>query len=267
MFKGISYAILLLFPFASFAYGTSFYVGTFGGGGYSNYGILNQRSIVYVSQAQGGPLFVNATGNANNKPAWFAGIHAGRQWEGWSFCTFGQSWCLVPAGELEGYYLNSRISAQLKNLNSNFQEHLFVDTFKVDTGVLLVNSVWIFNMPRLLIQPYAGIGIGTAIVSLYSANSTQINPAEPGINHFNSGPNDFNWTFAVQAKTGIRFNITRNVRLFAEYRYLYLNPTNYQFGSTQYPSHLATNNWNVHLGCTGYHLGSVGIEYSCDAIC
>lgn len=267
MIKGISYLVLSLIPLSSFAYGDDFYVGAFGGGGYSNYGSLSQRGIAFFSAERGGPLNVNATGNANNKSAWIAGLHAGREWQGWSICNGCQPWCLSPAGELEGYYLNSRISGLLDNPTTRLPEHLFDDSFKMNTGVLLVNSVWTFSNPCLFVQPYVGVGVGAAIISLYSANSPQVSPPEPGVNHFNSNTNDSDWAFAAQAKAGLRFNVARNWRLFAEYRYLYLNSTNYQFGSTQYPTHAATTKWDVHVGSMGYNLGSLGIEYTFDAIC
>jgi opacity protein-like surface antigen len=95
------------------------------------------------------------------------------------------------------------------------------------------------------------------------AHSEQDSPAEPGVNHFNSKSTASAGAFAAQFKGGLRFNVHRHWRLFAEYRYLYFASTNYMFGFTQYPElgHAPTSNWMVHLGQLGYNLGILGLDY------
>lgn len=256
-------AFILAFPVASLAQGSDFYVGAFGGGGYSNYNGITQTGTAFFDPSVGGALNVHATGNAQNKSAWFIGANAGYQFGGWALCAGGNPWCLTPAAELEGYYLNSRIHGDnLDNPTNRLPEHLFHDSFNIDMGVMLVNTVWSFKTPCSIIEPYIGGGVGAAIVSLSNADSLQLAPPEPGINHFNSNTSDSDWTFAAQAKAGLRFQITRNLKLFAEYRYLYLAPTSYRFGSTQYSTHVPTSKWGVRFNNMNYNMGSAGLEYT-----
>ena len=90
-----------------------------------------------------------------------------------------------------------------------------------------------------------------------------IAPLEAGINHFNSGPNSSRWTFAAQAKAGIRINVTDRIWAFGEYRFLHEQATDYTFGSTVYPTHIATTNWNVHIGSLDRNLavGGIGVSF------
>jgi hypothetical protein len=59
-----------------------------------------------------------------------------------------------------------------------------------------------------------------------------ITPGEPGINHFDSGPDASATAFAMQFKAGLKGEVARNLLLFAEYRHLTINPTQYTFGET-----------------------------------
>lgn len=265
MTKSIKYIFLMLIlPICSFAQCNNFYISGFGGGGYSNFNGLSQRGAVFFPRENGGTLDVNATGNPNNKAAWFGGVNAGYKFATWQFCTAGNPWCLTPAAEFEGYYLNSRLSGDVRNPTNRIPEHLFRDNFKMETGVLLLNSVLSFRSPRIFIEPYFGIGAGVAIISMRDADSFQLAPAEPDINHFNSSRSDSEWTFAAQAKAGLRFNVTKNVKIFAEYRYLYLSPTTYHLGFTQDPTHAPTSKWAVRFDSMNYNLANVGVEYSFD---
>src|SRR5690606_20938403 len=108
--------------------------------------------------------------------------------------------------------------------------------------------------------PYIGIGAGMARLSIKGSDSA--NPSEPGINHFNSDPDASDTAFAVQLKAGFKGQISKNVRLFAEYRYLSINATDYKFGATDYPGvHLPTAPWHVDLGRQKYNLFVAGLQY------
>ncbi|WP_425065282.1 outer membrane protein [Reyranella sp.] len=82
------------------------------------------------------------------------------------------------------------------------------------------------------------MGAGVARVSIQGANSTS--PSEPGIKHFDSRPDASATAFAIQFKAGLKGEVARNLLLFAEYRHLSLNPTQYTFGETLRP-HLPTD--------------------------
>ena len=110
--------------------------------------------------------------------------------------------------------------------------------------------------------PYIGGGIGAARVSASGANSLQTSPPEPGINHFNSDPDSSVWTFAAQAKAGVRVALGPHAYVFGEYRYLYVGSTDQIFGPTVDPSHVPTTAWTVRFGDTSYHLATAGIGFN-----
>jgi opacity protein-like surface antigen len=236
-----------------------YYLGVFGGGAHVGDVSTSQQATAFFPVDAGGPLDVYATGNSGGKGA-IVGMHIGYEWYGWDLQESSIS-NINPAVELEGYYLANKQHDYLYNPTDNVPEHFFSDNFPMNTGVLLANSVFSFKT-NYFIDPYVGLGLGTAIISISDATSVQDNPPEYGVNHFNSNPDAHKWTFAVQAKAGIRYNLTKNLDIFAEYKLLYLNSTEYTFGSTQYPAHVPTTRWNVNIGDMAYSLGSVGFDYS-----
>ncbi len=236
-----------------------YYLGVFGGGGHVADVSTEQQAIVFFPATAGGPMAVDATGNSGGTGG-MVGMHLGYEWHGWDVDESSIS-TINPAVELEGYYLANKQHDYLYNPTELAPEHFFSDNFPMNTGVLLANSVFSFKT-NYFIDPYVGLGLGTAVISIVDATSAQTNPPEYGINHFNSHTDAYKWTFAVQAKAGIRYFLSKNLDIFAEYRLLYLNSTDYTFGSTQYPTHVPTTKWEVHIGDMAYSLGSVGFDYS-----
>ena len=257
-------SLALICSDANAAIPSGFYVGAFGGGGNTTNNSATQTGTAFFPAASGGPLAVNAHGNTNSDSAGIGGLHAGYEWLGFFFGQENSRWNLVPAAELEGYYLGTTLRArQMDNPTTRVPEHTFDDDFPMHTGVILANTVWTIKIPCVdRINPYVGAGVGAATISISSANSSQENPLEVGINHFNSNPGASDWAFAAQAKLGLRYVFNPHWRVFAEYRFLYLASTNYTFGSTQYTTHVPTTNWNVHLGDTSYNMGAAGVEFS-----
>lgn len=240
------------------------YFGAFGGGGGIINGALSQQGTAYYSAAKGGPLAVNASGVASNSSAWLVGAHVGYRWPERLLNHIGSNWTFAPATEMEGYYLggNTLRGDDLNNSTTRLTEHDFHVSYPMRTGVFLVNAILNATHADLgKYHPYVGIGIGTAVVSISGANSTQKTPAEPGINHYNSGSSDTSIAFAAQPKVGLSFNLNQNTNVFAEYRFLYLSATNFSFGSTVYPTHVATSSWSVALGSQYYNMGSVGVQW------
>lgn len=168
--------------------------------------------------------------------------------------------------ELEGYYLRKLGSAEtgdLINPTNQLPEHDFIDKLPTQGGVFLANALLRFRIPSLCrFQPYIGGGIGAAKLWITGADSLQVAPPEAGVNHFNSDRDSSDWTFAAQGKAGLRFQLCGGWRLFAEYRFLYLCPTNYTFGETVAPNHVATTDWRVRVNGQYFNLGVVGLEYS-----
>lgn len=64
----------------------------------------------------------------------------------------------------------------------------------------------------------------------------------------------------MQFKAGLKREMTKNLFMFAEYRYLSINSTRYTFGETL-PPHFPTDAWDVSLGRQAYNLFVVGLQY------
>ena len=65
--------------------------------------------------------------------------------------------------------------------------------------------------------------------------------------------------FALQFKADLKGEVAKNLLLFAKYRHLTLNPTQYTFGETL-PPHLPTDSWPVSLDRQSYNLFIAGLQ-------
>ena len=236
--------------------GRGAYVGVFGGGGSRGSSTVSQFGTAFFTEAVGGPMAIDATGRTSSGGVGFAGAHLGYEW------SHGAHW--RPALEIEGFHLaGNQPRATLLNPIVRLEEHAFDNTFPTRTTVLLANMVVGFRTPYQGFTPYIGGGFGAANVSIKGATSTQTDPAEPGINHFNASPDSSAWTFAAQAKAGARVALgDSGAYLFGEYRYLYVGDVNHVFGSTVYPTHAATSPWTTSFGGTSHHLAAGGVGFS-----
>ena len=247
------------------------YIGAFGGGGAVSSDNLSQEGTalynyksVSASINNGGPLAVNAIGKSNGSSLWVAGGHVGYRWPARLLNSVNSNWTFAPATELEGYYLGGATlnGDDLNNDTARLDEHDFYVTYPMHTGVFLVNAILNVNHSNFgKFHPYVGVGAGTAVVSISGANSTQKTPSEPGINHYNSGSSDTTLAFAAQPKIGVSFDVNKTTNVFVEYRFLYLSATDFTFGSTVYPTHVATSNWDVKIGSQYYNMGTIGLRY------
>lgn len=235
------------------------YIGAFGGGIYSNSTKMSQMGTAFFTEAEGGPLAVFATGRSKKFSSGFGGVQIGYE-ASRSFGNCGM--ILATAGEFEAYFFNQKKKGHLVNPTDRLPEHDFYDSFKTDMSVLLVNVVFAVNSPNLCqLTPYVGGGIGAAHISLKNADSLQVDPIEAGVNHFNSRRNDTTWAFAAQAKAGLRFKIGESFHIFGEYRYLYVDSSNYILGSTVYPGHAPTSPWNVKMKDIQNNAFAFGIQF------
>ncbi|HVY07842.1 MAG TPA: outer membrane beta-barrel protein [Burkholderiales bacterium] len=232
------------------------YFGLLVGGGTHSGGDVTQRGTAYFVEANGGPLAVDATGKTDSSNVGLFGAQIGHEW------SRGR---MLAAVELEGLYLPGRTQhAKLQNNASpgRLDEQTFDDSFNTKSAVLLGNLVFSFPMQDSGLTPYVGAGFGLARVGVTGANSAQVNPTEPGINHFNSGTDSSAWTFATQVKAGARYALGDNAYLFGELRYLYVDAVEQNFGSTVYPTHAATSDWKVRFDGASYYLATIGIGLS-----
>lgn len=238
------------------------YVGAFGGVLYSDSTKLTQQGTAFFIEAQGGPLAVLAEGRAKRNSTGFAGVQIGYEWAQCPHFIGCTNWSITPAAELEAYFFSHNKRGHLINPTERIPEHDFVDSFHMRMGVGLVNAVFYLNNPCFSkFTPYVGGGIGATHLSLRNAKSIQVDPPEEGVNHFNSKRNDCSWAFAAQAKVGLRYNICDSIHIFGEYRYLYVDSSNYIFGSTVFPGHAATSPWNVKVRNIHYNAFAIGVQY------
>lgn len=186
---------------------------------------------------------------------------------------FGFSWpkrCspVTPALEFEGYCLK-KINPTGEAVNNITRaltfEHIFSDTYPLKTTVFLINGI--LNGHCFLsnqFTPYIGFGIGSALGSISGATSFQLDsiPDESSIDHFNGDPDSRSVTFAAQLKAGLGFNLCSQLKMFAEYRFLYLAQADYTFGSTSAPGHYTTSPWTVNINPQHYNMAIIGIDFS-----
>lgn len=253
VFTPLSYSTALADEGGGGAPARGAYVSFFGGGGVSSTDTVTQFGTVFFPEVMGGPLSVNAKGRSDSNGVGLVGLQLGHEW------SYGAS--LLPAVEIEGFYLAGKQRARLDNFSGRIAEGTFDNAFPMNNAVLLANVVLSFRTPYQSITPYVGGGIGAARISIKGADSAQISPPEAGINHFNSGPDSSAWGFAAQAKGGVRVALGNNAYVFAEYRYLFVDSTDQTFGPTVDPTHAPTTNWTVRFTDMSHHLAVGGIGF------
>lgn len=235
-----------------------FYINGFTGWGLST-SSLYQNAIAYNATSEGDNIYVNAYGNSQNSYLWYGGVTLGYDFTG----TERNNYHITHAVELEGYYFANTYIANCQNESFHLEIHDFKITLPSQTGILLGNLL--FQYPNQYLTPYIGIGIGSDMVNIANGYSEQTEPEEPGINHFNSDPNDFEWSFTTQVKGGIFHTFTTNymvhVRVFLEYRFLYQSPAVFTFGNTLYPGQPETSNWKIHLSDRYTNMFGGGIAF------
>lgn len=233
---------------------TGFYFGGFGGWGFNQFDV-SQKGIAFYLSGAGGPLVVDSYGSTESNGYGFGGVHFGYEW----ISKKNKNWCLTSGAELEGYYFAQTKHVTLENPTERLDFHEFEDTFPTRNGVIIADYVLAFTNDY--VTPYIGAGMGAAITSIHDAVATQTEFPEPGINHFNSNPDSFNWGFASQIKAGLRYSFFKHMRIFGEYRFLFIAANNYTFGHTVYPGHVATADWAISFDGIYNHLFSLGLDF------
>ena len=156
-------------------------------------------------------------------------------------------------------------------------DHTFTNSSNMNSFALMLNGLLSLDTGTIF-TPYAGAGVGFAKVRLSNAKSVETCKKRGGsgicrietsggidgpvVNHFNTDDNASDTVFAAQAKLGVRAELSKNVSMFAEYRYLRLNSASYTFGNTEYPDHFQTEKWKVQSNSTSLNFGIVGIQYA-----
>ncbi|MFZ4673295.1 MAG: hypothetical protein ACOYL1_02995 [Chlamydiia bacterium] len=237
----------------------NFYAGIFGGGG--GFGISNfrQTGTIFFPAASGGTTAVTATSGGRTSGAGFVGVQLGYLWHSFQDEKNPNSWLLRPAVEFEGYYIGTSTKPVLGSQTA--LANRFQNTFPINAGTLLASGVLHFyENEDVKFHPYLGGAVGAAVLTAHDASSYLVLPTQPS-NNFNSNTTATGWSFAAQAKVGLMYDINENFKVFAEYRFLYLTPTNLDFGSTSYTAPTTTSNWRVRFGNMYINLGDIGIGY------
>ena len=186
-----------------------FYLGLFGGSGYSNSFRLVQKGTALYSEGNGGPFGVNAFGESNSDSLWLVGGHLGYEWPNRLVTLRRSNWNFSPAVEMEAFYLENTVrGTNLHNPTTRLTNQDFLVTYPMRTGVILLNAVLNMNLYKFKrAHPYVGVGFGAAIDAINGANSSQLAPFEPGINHYNADTNDSSSTVSAQSKLGLKFDL------------------------------------------------------------
>ncbi|HLT99547.1 MAG TPA: outer membrane beta-barrel protein [Burkholderiaceae bacterium] len=233
-----------------------FYVGAFGGTGASIATSLQQRGAVHINDRISLPIHAKGSTESSTRVG-LGGLQLGYEWDSKAFAS---NWAVRPALEVEGIYIGKHSPTGVMPVRPQALGTQYV-TVPTTAGLLLANAVFTFETPysrRFL--PYVGIGAGVARVSIKGSDS--YNPMEPGINHFNSGPDASDTAFTMQLRAGFKMQMSKRVHIFTEYRYLSINSTRYTFGATDYPGlHLPTNDWRVDMGRQKFNLFVAGLQY------
>lgn len=243
------------------------YAGIFGGGAWSDDINAVQFGTALFPEISGGPLSVNAFGQLGSQSSGFYGLQLGYKAPGIFFmpCAVWPSsqWSIGPAVELEGYTMNdSTFSGSFANNTSRLPVHDFDISYEMSRNVYLANLVFGLDNPCFLLHPYVGFGIGSGIVRISGAQSTQVVPPEPGVNHFGASTSDTSTTFAGQFKVGVSYDFTDYFSVFADYRWLYLGNTKFVLGSTISPGHAETTAWQMNMDPQRYNMLDVGLRFT-----
>ncbi|MBM3194181.1 MAG: hypothetical protein FJZ60_00270 [Chlamydiae bacterium] len=236
-----------------------FYAGVYGGGGGFTVSNITQAAIKYNSPSQGGTTYVTAYGGGRTAGVGMAGLQAGYLWPD---LVDNNPRRATPKSvsigtEFEGYYLGTKLSS---NLGSNFST--FNSTFPINGGTLLGSLVFHFGMyEQSRYHLFLGGAAGASVLTAHNATSYQVQPLQTGINHFNTQTTATAWTFAAQGKAGLMFDVNEHFKVSGEYRFLYLTPARFRFGSTSYAGHPPTTPWRVKFGNMFVNMGDLGISY------
>jgi opacity protein-like surface antigen len=280
----------LLLSFSTFAEssGRGLYLSAFAGVGRLDGDDMHQtgQAYAYVPKFNGVEEYrlpVDVSGNIQNENFGMGGLNVGYEW-----APVG---IIKPALELEVLYMSGNQNANLKNKQNEVGisrdtgqilpdetifpgNHSFSNSYQMRSFALMLNGVIGFDTGTIL-TPYAGAGIGMARIKMNNSKSAQTckfsgavgscNLETSGnqvVNHFNSDDSDSDYVFATQAKLGVRAELSKNISMFGEYRYVRLNAADFKFGRTVYADHLDTDAWNVKTDATDIHSGLVGLQYT-----
>jgi len=186
-----------------------------------------------ASIAEDGKITEFAGANTGQKVTYDTGLAA--------TAGFGYFYNKYVATELEvgfvGSYLNSVQGASIHDTSFG-------------SIPILANVILQYQIPRTIVVPYIGAGVGGAATYFNAHDYYQ--PVPGGSVSLHGNENDF--VFAWQLQAGMRFNLNHNSSVGFAYRYLHMDPSRFDFesdshgpdlaiGFSEFKSHLVTLSW------------------------
>jgi opacity protein-like surface antigen len=165
--------------------------------------------------------------------------------------------------ELETYYFKADVEQQAARfsgmvLGAPFNGRLRVQNADIEVTAVVVNALYRYplgtsaDVPHGRFQPYVGAGLGAFIAKL----STTTTPLD-----VNKNIHDTDARLGAQFLGGVRVLVTRNIGLFAEYKFLTTQTFEFDFEvSGTAGGAPATETARDRTKLTGHHL-TVGIAY------
>jgi opacity protein-like surface antigen len=235
------------------------YLGNFLGYGSVSSGQL--RQLGQTIDEEGVVFGVDAAGPSRASQALSAGLHAGYEWPAISLGQGSNQRLLRPALEAEILYLTHSRKGTLANAAPASPSHVFNSRVSMNIGAFLINGVLTLNAPSAIVQPYMGLGAGTALVTASGLDSVQLSQTERIINFFNPRLNSSSNGLALMGKAGFRSVLSDNMEFFAEYRFMQLAATDYRFGPALLVNQFPSESWRINVSPMRYHLGIIGIRF------
>lgn len=237
------------------------YIGGFGGEMFSNSAQISQIGTLFFPQELGGSQASFSHGRIKKYSTGFGGAQIGYECSKPSSGFECSGVALAPAAEMEAIFFDSAKKGHLHHFLDAIPEHEFTDSFKKNVSICFVNGVVSLKNSLFGASPYIGGGIGAARISLHNVKSVQGSSDDSEVPHFNSKQTDSAWTFAAQAKFGVRYQISESFHIFSEYRYVYVDSINYIFSSSPHSSHSIKSLWNVKLDGLNFNSFALGIQF------
>ncbi len=218
------------------------YAGLYGGAGYMD-------TNHYTSNFSSGLI---GNGNLGGNWQWVGGVKVGYQWKGWELGDnlAGKGWYLMPAAEFDGFYIgNSQSGTGVTGFG-----HAGVFTgfgtntgMQLNMGILTINGLLKLVTPWKLV-PYIGMGVGG-----YYLSASNISQSILGHGIVN-GASTSDGGFVFTPIAGTEYYFTRELSLFVEFKFLYMNNPILNYGT-------AVGNESMHFGNMLNYIGVLGAKY------
>ncbi|WP_244229053.1 hypothetical protein [Candidatus Methylacidiphilum fumarolicum] len=219
------------------------YAGLYGGAGYMD-------TNNYNSNFSSGLL---GRGNLGGNWQWVGGVKVGYQWKGWELGDnlAGKGWYLMPAAEFDGFYIgNSQSGSGFTGFATGPMTIAAASTntgMQLNMGIMTINGLLKLVTPWKLV-PYIGMGVGG-----YYLSASNISQSVAGHGIVN-GASTTDGGFVFTPIAGAEYYFTRELSLFVEFKFLYMNNPVLNYGTS-------LGNESMHFGNMLNYIGVLGAKY------